>query len=76
MIAMLVGSCALEAAPETTSSTEQSVIWNCSGASMWTRSWRVDNVEVGHEDCQCDGSVLVYGSISGHYQQFAGPSCW
>lgn len=69
VLAVLVSSCALEGAPETTASTEQGLIWACDGTNDWTRYWRVNGVEVGREDCDCSGFITSHGTITGVYSQ-------
>lgn len=72
------GELAEEKAPEALDNTEQAIIWACTGGSTWTRYWYSNSsktVEVGREDCYCDGTVYEYGTTSGYYSQVAGYSC-
>ena len=79
LAALLLGGCGgpveMEA-PEALNQSEQALLWACTGSNTWTRYWRnTSGVEVGREDCECDGTVYSHGTTSGRYSQTAGYSC-
>ena len=77
-LATLLGSACIVDDAEDITSIERSIIWACTGADTWTRSWYRDSrraVEIGTEECLCDGSVVRHGTISGYYRQVGGESC-
>lgn len=56
-----------EPAPELLESGEQSIIWACGVDRQFTRVWKVDDVEVGREYCECDGTYHSFGDLLGNY---------
>jgi hypothetical protein len=75
-VALLSGACSVDATDEpATSTTTQGLLWDCSGVDTWTRYWYMNNVEVGREQCACDGTVTKLGQRLGTYVQVAGSAC-
>ena len=75
-VVVLSTACAVEPGrSEATSSTEQGILLPCTGETIWTRYWTQNGVEVGREDCNCDGIIIEYGTLSGAFSQVVGPSC-
>jgi hypothetical protein len=76
-VALFMSACGVDVIdkPEATSSTEQAILFACDGSTIWTRYWYQSGVEVGREDCDCNGIVTPHGVLSGQYTQVVGPSC-
>ncbi|MFP2961825.1 hypothetical protein ACLEPN_29520 [Myxococcus sp. 1LA] len=58
-----------EPVPDALGSEEQSIIWDCGTGRKFNRYWWVNNVEVGREYCDCDGTYQQFGTLSGRYTQ-------
>jgi hypothetical protein len=71
----LLSSCNTVDQVEFKSDVEQGVFLACDGTSAWTRTYRVNGVEVGREDCDCPGIVTPYGTLTGRYTQEVMYSC-
>ncbi|QSQ15111.1 hypothetical protein [Myxococcus landrumensis] len=56
-------------ASEVVESTEQSLLWACGSTRSFSRYWYVNNIEVGREDCDCDGNLYKFGKQTGRYEQ-------
>lgn len=67
--------CVVETDEPDVGSAEQEIIFACNPGSNFIRYWKVNNVEVGREECLCSGELLRYGETRGTYSQVVGPSC-
>ncbi|AGC45995.1 hypothetical protein MYSTI_04703 [Myxococcus stipitatus DSM 14675] len=56
-------------ASEVIESSEQSLLWACGSTRSFNRYWYVNNIEVGREYCDCDGTLNEFGTLSGRYTQ-------
>ena len=75
-LVVLSSACAVDPGrSEATGTTEQGILLACTGAEIWTRYWYDNGIEVGREDCDCDGTVTPHGTLSGAYTQVVGPTC-
>jgi hypothetical protein len=76
---MLTGACGAVDSPEPqdeTNTSEQAIIRDCNGTRTWSRYWYTNNIEVGRDDCDCDGTLTHHGSFGTNYDQLAGSICF
>ncbi|MGZ3460327.1 MAG: hypothetical protein ACXU86_17710 [Archangium sp.] len=65
-----------ESAREATiDSVKQPLIYACDGSFSFTRYWYQNGVEVGREECYCDGTLAQVGELTGTYKQVVGAYC-